>query len=78
VRRGRGRSRSGVAFDLDQVEVARGIDHLFEQPGGVRLGMAEAHSMRAHVVGVTADVGYRLHTWCTLTTVQIDQKEKAL
>jgi hypothetical protein len=46
----------GVAFDLDQVEVAGGIDHLSEQPGGGCLGVSEAHPMGAHVLGVAADI----------------------
>src|SRR5688572_3506916 len=51
------REESRVAFDLDQVEVVGGIDNLFEQSGGVRLRMAKAHPMGAHVVGIAADVG---------------------
>jgi hypothetical protein len=33
------------------------VDHLLEQPGSDRLGVAEAHPMRAHVLGVAAHVG---------------------
>jgi hypothetical protein len=51
------REEGRVAFDLDQVEVAGGIDHLLDQSGGDRLGMAEAHPMGPHVVGIAADVG---------------------
>ena len=35
----------------------RGVDHLLQQPRGVDLGVREAHPVRAHVVGVAADVG---------------------
>ena len=51
------REEGGVAFDLDQVEVASGIDHLLEKPRGVDLHVREAHPMRAHVLRVAADVG---------------------
>ena len=50
------REEGRVAFDLDQVEVGHSIDHLFEQPRGVYLGVGEAHPMGAHVLGVAADV----------------------
>jgi hypothetical protein len=50
------REEGCVTFDLDQVEVASGLDHLFEQPGGVYLGVREAHPMGAHVLRVSADV----------------------
>ena len=45
-----------VALDLDQVEAGGGIDHLLEQPGGVHLGVGEAHPVGAHVLRVAADV----------------------
>ena len=51
------REEGCVAFDLDQVEVGRGIDHLLEQPAGVDLGVGKAHPMGSHVLGVAADVG---------------------
>ncbi|HMG28652.1 MAG TPA: hypothetical protein VK585_00850 [Jiangellaceae bacterium] len=49
----------GVAFDLDQVEVAGGIDHPLEQTCGCCLGVSEAQAgaVEAHVFGVAADVG---------------------
>jgi hypothetical protein len=50
------REKGRVAFNLDQIKVAGGIDHLFEQPRGVYLGVGEAHPMGAHVFGVAADV----------------------
>jgi hypothetical protein len=57
---GKGVSLTGeegtVPFDLDQVKVASGIDHLFEEPRGVYLGVGEAHSMGAHVLRVSADI----------------------
>ena len=51
------REESRVAFDLDQLEVAGGVDHRLEQPRGVDLGVGEAHPVGPHVLGVTADVG---------------------
>jgi hypothetical protein len=45
-----------VTFDLDQVELGHGIDHLLQQPGGIHLGMCQAHPMGSHVLGVAADV----------------------
>src|SRR5919197_4059499 len=50
------REEGRVAFNLDQVEAAGGIDHLFEQPRGVFLGVGEAHPMRAHVLRVATNV----------------------
>ena len=50
------REEGRVTFDLDQVEVGSGIDHRFEQPRGVYLGVGEAHPMGAHVLRVAADV----------------------
>ena len=51
------REEGRVAFDLDQIEVTGRVDHRFEQPRGVDLGVGEAHPMGAHVLGVPADVG---------------------
>ncbi len=50
------REKGCVTFDLDQIEVGHGIDHLLQQPRGVHLGMRKAHAMESHVLGVAADV----------------------
>src|SRR5207248_11115288 len=50
------REEGSVTFNLDQVEVGSRIDHFFEQPRGVHLGVGEAHPMRAHVLRIAADI----------------------
>lgn len=51
------REEGGVTLDLDEIEAARRVDHLLEQPSSGRLSVGEAGPVKAHVLGVAADVG---------------------